>query len=308
MRALAPSVAVAVAAGAAPAALGQDVEPMLGDQRPPEATVLDPAVPRPGRYHVNVGAALVGQYISRGIAFSDRPSWQPFVSLRVALPELAGGTLLGHAVTAVSVFAGSWNSLQAGGPGLGQRAQGPLSSWYESDLYTGAAVELDARWTVSAAYYRYESPGHSFAGYNDLELIVRLDDKDLWAFVALPRFTLSPALRVVQEAGRPGRADALYVQPSLSPTVALGEPAHALTLTVPLVAGFSDTYYQTAGGGHRAFGFFRTGAAIAGTPFPNAAPALSLTAGVDLWVLNGAVANGLDDVEAVGRVGASWGF
>lgn len=292
--------ALALLASTAAPATAQVLEAPLGDERPPEAMPVDP---EPGRVTVSAGATFVGQYISRGIAFSDKPSFQPYLSVRVALPELAGG-----AITDASVFAGTWNSIQFTDPGLGQPSSGALAGWYEMDLYAGASVELNERWTVSAAYYRYESPGNSYQPYNDLELIVRFDDGDAWTgIVPLRDFSLSPALRLVQEAGRPGRPDALYIQPSITPSFSLGDEERPLRVAIPLVAGFSDEYYDRVGGGQETFGYFRTGLTVSASPFADAA-ALTLNGGFDLWLLNSNVANGLDDTELVGRAGLSWSF
>lgn len=284
--------------------MAQVAEAPVGDERPPETTLLDETVPQPGRVTVSAGMTLVSEYISRGIAFSDKPSLQPYVNVTVALPELTVG-----AVTDASLFVGSWNSIQDGPPGLGQPSSGPFSAWYETDLYAGAAIELNERWTMSATYYRYESPGNSFRGYNDLELIARFDDTDLWqGLLPLRNFTMSPALRMVQEAGRPGRADALYVQPSLTPSFDLGDEQNAVRIAVPLVIGLSDDYYDDVRGGKQTFGFFRTGVTVSGTPFPEEAGAFSVNGGFDLWLLNKRVANGLTGTEFVGRIGASWTF
>ena len=57
-----------------------------------------------------------------------------------------------------SVLAGTWNSIQGSKPGLGQPNDGALPGWYETDLYAGASIELDKRWTVSETCYRYVSP------------------------------------------------------------------------------------------------------------------------------------------------------
>ncbi len=57
-----------------------------------------------------------------------------------------------------SVLAGTWNSILGSKPGLGQPNDGALPGWYETDLYAGASIELDKRWTVSGTYHRYVSP------------------------------------------------------------------------------------------------------------------------------------------------------
>lgn len=291
---------LALLAGALPAAAQQAQAPSEGERPPATVAVEEP--PEPNRISASASATMVSRYISRGVAFSDRPSLQLSFRADVALPELTGG-----AVTDARVFVGSWNSLQHGNPGLGQPNSGTFSGWYETDLYAGAAVELRERWTVQAAFYRYESPSDSFAGYNDLELIVSFNDADFWeGRTPLANFSLSPRLRLAHEIGRPGRADAFYVQPSLTPSFDLGDPENPIRVAVPLVAGFSDDYFLDVHGGKQTFGFFRTGLTISGAPFP-AAPGVRLSGGFDLWLLNDRVASGLGDTEFVGRM-ASWRF
>jgi len=284
-----------------PAAYAQGVRSAQGDEHPTE-TMLPEKDDAVERVTVSAGVTAVSQYISRGVSFSDRPSLQPFVSVRVALPELTGG-----AVTKASVFAGTWNSIQGSKPGLGQPNDGAVPGWYETDLYAGASIELDKRWTVSGTYYRYVSPSASFPGYNDFELIVRFDDRSLWeGIVPLRGFRLSPSLRVTQEAGQPNRADALYVQPSLTIRFDLGDPQEPVGVAIPLVLGFSDSFYRDGRGGNPTFGYFRTGLTVSGKPFARSAKAVTVNGGFDLWRLNGRVASGLKEIEIVGRIGASW--
>lgn len=302
MRLLVPMLLAACAVAPARA---QQAEVPHGDERPSETTVFDDPAPAAAadRITVSARARIVNEYISRGIAFSDRPSLQPSLTVRLALPELTGG-----AITDVGVFVGSWNSIQFDSPGLGQPSSGALSGWYEADLYAGAAVKLDDRWTVSATYFRYESPGNSFRGYNDLELIVGFDDAALWRRgTGTSRFTLSPAIRMVQEAGRPGRKDALYIQPALTPTYRFGSASRPVRLAVPLVMGFSDHYYLNRAGGTERFGFFRTGVTLSGNPFPGGSGPV-ISGGFDIWLLNNKVANGLDSAEVVGRISISHSF
>lgn len=286
---------------AAPPGVAQEVTP--GESAlPPEANASREVSRSRDRITVTAGAALVSEYISRGISFAEEPSLQPRVTISLDLPEATGG-----AIRDVQFFAGTWSSIKLGS--VEPSEAGQLTRFYETDLYAGAAVGLGERWNVSAAYYRYESLSGSFDAYNDLELIIGFDDSRLWDnIISLDGFTLSPAVRLVQEAGRPGRPDALYVQPSLSPSFDLVHGKRSLRLTVPLVLGFSDEYYDNARGGHETFGFFRTGASISGQPFPDKAAGLEINGGMDVWLLNDGVVNGLGASELVARVGASWQF
>ncbi|WP_299309600.1 hypothetical protein [uncultured Croceicoccus sp.] len=297
--------ALIAAASAGSPAFAQDIEAPDGDERPPEAVPPGAAKARtqdPDRVTWSVGATAVGKYISRGVAFSEEPSLQPFASARIALPELEGGAL-----TVVTAFVGTWNSIQSGGPGLGQANDGPVPGWYEADIYTGVALTFRERFTVSLAWYRYISPADSFTDYDDFEMILRFDDTQFWkGRVPLDNFTLSPSLRMVQEEGQPLRDDALYVQPSLTPSFTVGTEM-PVTVSVPLMIGLSDSFYRGVDGGNPDFGFFRTGVTLAISPI-EAAPALSVNGGVDVWMLNDDVANGLDDNEFIGRIGARYSF
>lgn len=254
------------------------------------------------RIAVTAGAAVVGEYISRGISFAEEPSLQPYLTISLDLPGATGG-----AIRDVQLFVGTWSNIKLGSVEPGEARQ--LTRFYETDLYAGATVGLGERLLVSAAYYRYESLSDSFKAYNDFELILSFDDSEMWKnLIQLDNFTMSPALRLVQEAGRPGRPDALYVQPSLSPSFDLGHGTRALRVTVPLVLGFSDKYYDNARGGHETYGFFRTGAKLSVRPFPSEAAGLEISGGADVWFLNDEVVNGLGASELVGRFGVNWRF
>ena len=295
-----------MAAEKQPATDGGDPEltgPQIpADDTPPEAVPL--AGDKPGRVSVSFGASVVGQYISRGAAFADVRSYQPYVTLTVALPELTGG-----AISDASVFVGNWNSIQSGSPGLGQPNGGSTPGWYETDLYVGGAVKIAERVGVSATYFRYFSPANSFDEYSDFDLTVTFDDSGLWGREEQARgFAIQPALRMVQEDGQPNRPDALYIQPSIVPSVRVGPEEGGVILSVPIAIGLSDSLYSGVDGGTPTFGFFRVGAGVAANPFKGAASAVRLTAGLDYWMLNDRVANGLDDTELVWRVGFSTGF
>lgn len=289
---------------AASSALAQQRPTPEPDERPSEIIVREEPDPGPDRISIDAGARLVSQYISRGVAFADEPSFQPYLTLTIALPELTGDLL-----TNISWFVGNWNSIQSGGPGLGQRSSGRFAGWYEADLYTGVAVELRERWNLSFTYYYYHSPGNSFATYSDLEWILSFDDSGHWEErVPLRDFTLAPALRITQEIGHPRRNDAFYVQPSLTPSFSIGDPDRPIQIRIPLVLGFADDYYRGVDRGDVGFGYFRTGITIAGSPFSLAGKPVTVSGGFDLWLLNDKVANGLDDNEIVGRIGLRWSF
>jgi len=281
-------------------ALAQEADP-TPETEPPAPVVLpeDEAPQERDRVSVSIGSGIVTEYISRGVMFAEEVSFQPSVTVSLDVADDDGGL-----VTDASVFAGSWASIKLGS--VPPRPAGRLTRFYETDLYAGASIQLADRWNVSATYYRYESLGDSFEGYNDLEMIVGYDDSGLWDSLPLDNFSLSPSLRLVQEAGRPGRKDALYVQPSLTPSFDANIGGAPINVAVPVMIGLSDEYYDGVDGGKETFGFFRTGLLFSGQPAPDSLPGLTLSGGVDLWIPNSDVASGIDQYDVVGRIGISW--
>ena len=128
----------------------------------------------------------------------------------------------------------------------------------------------------------------------------------MWDSAPLDNFSLSPSLRLVQEAGRPGREDALYVQPSITPSFDTQIGGATVKLAIPIMIGLSDDYYDGIDGGKKTFGFFRAGLVFSGQPAPDSLPGLSVKGGLDLWIPNSDVANGLNQYDVVGRIGINW--
>ncbi|HZD90987.1 MAG TPA: hypothetical protein VE224_12870, partial [Pseudolabrys sp.] len=162
--AFARSILILIAvAGAAPALAQQAPRAKVarggGALPPPSSTTT-----KKGVWSFSIGSDLVSQYISRGLAFADTPSVQPYASIGLSLPQLTGDT-----VKSVKLSVGNWDSLQFGAPGLGQADYGPWSGWYESDLYTALNIGLTNGLSASFTVYYYHSPEHSFADYGDFE-------------------------------------------------------------------------------------------------------------------------------------------
>jgi hypothetical protein len=306
MKTAVPLSLLALAAAIRPAGAQQqmaDAEISTAGQRPPPV-VVQPEAPRKERITVDAGVDVVSEYISRGVGFSEEASLQPYVSVGIPMPNPAP-----DAIDGLRLVVGSWNSLQSGGPGYGQPNRGDLAGWYESDLYASFAADLGDGWHASFGYYHYLSPAHSFRDYGELEWVVSYDDSGRWNdVVPLEGFALNPRLRVTQELGRPGRSDALYVQPSITPSFTLGNPDHPITIGVPVVLGFSDDFYDGVAGGKVTFGYVRTGLSVAVPLTQGGRSPLTMVGGIDVWLPNDKVANGLDGTEVVGRIGLRWGF
>lgn len=248
---------------------------------PAEAELLAATEPKPRRFRVYAGAQLVSRYVSRGLVFSDQPSFQPWMEMDVPLLQepLRGGRL-----EALDWFIGSWNSLQQGGPGLGQARTGEFvlqDNWYESDLYTGLRARLSGGFSTSLRFNYYLSPSGSFGNIRELDWRITYNDAPYWENRFGGNFALYPSLRVAREIDDSGGPQQWYVQPSLVPTLALTEP-FPMTLTFPLAAGFGGNgqYVATDGKEHR-FGFVQAGVTFE-VPLGSALKA-------DDWKLSGGV-------------------
>ncbi|MFP4222509.1 MAG: hypothetical protein ACLFVN_00395 [Phycisphaeraceae bacterium] len=307
-------VIAAIAAGifVGPAAMAQDQED--GEQLPPvvqeETLEVAEEADLPAeedRWSLWVGGSFASEYISRGLAFSSEPSFQPWAELYYSLETPENAQWLESA----SLFFGTWNSMQDGDPGLGQQRSGRVSNWYENDLYTGVTANVLENWTTSFAYYYYNSPSDSWDSYHELEWKLSYDDTGMWEDFALEGFGLNPGVRLTHEISRPNTEDAFYAQLSLEPSFQASGGSQPLTVSVPLVVGLADGYYTNAQGGDETYGYFLTGLK-ASTPLdvlPEDAGALTLHGGVDVWFLPTDVANGLDEsTEVVGKIGMTWNY
>lgn len=301
------SIALACAATGQEYGNGQDTAPPITDEQPLEVAEAKDA-PTPKKISLYVGVNVVSQYISRGLAFSDKVSYQPWVEVYIPLPKDARPDWLDN----WTVFLGNWNSFQSGGPGLGQpRNDGPVDNWYEADLYGGFTWTVIEKLSGSLAYYRYESPSDSFPGYNEIELKLNYDDSGMHDWAPLPGFGFHPAIRLTHEFDRPDE-DGMYIQPSLTPSFVI-EPVHdmPITLAVPLVVGLGQDFYSDAAGSDVTYGYFATGLK-AGMPLHllhDKSGGLTITGGVDVVFPHDRVANGLDDdAEIIGKIGITWAY
>ena len=302
-------LAAALLAPAAVSAQEEDapILPPVTDERPLEVAE-EAEIPAEGDpVSLYAGFSVVTEYVSRGLVFSDKPSFQPWFEAYFSLPTPQDAGVL----TDWSLFAGTWNSFQNGDPGFGQPRDDQLPNWYETDVYVGLAATFSERVSTSFAYYYYDSPADSFASYHELEWKLNYDDGGLWeGVVPLNGFAIKPGIRITQEVNRPNTPDGLYIQPSLTPTFVIGDFGPPITVAVPLVWGLADDYYTDNRGEDETYGYFKTGLLFS-VPLellPESAGEVMLTGGVDYWLPNDEIASGLGEDEVVGRIGLNWAF
>ncbi len=275
-----------------------------------EQRALDRDLPAAKPFSLYAGVNFVSMYVSRGQVFSSKFSVQPWVELDVPLAADPD-----RFVTGVSAFAGNWNSIQEGDPGLGQARSGNLRSldnWYEADLYAGLRLTLREHWLTSLRFNYYTSPSDSFNDLHEIDWRVRYDDAAFWADRGVTGFSLQPALRIAKEARDRAGATQWYFSPSLSPNYTVTLNDWPLTFTVPLVLGFgADGQYVGADGEEEHFGFFQTGLTVSAPLdlLPEDAGAVRVSGGLDVIVVSDEAINFRDEqVELVGKFGLTYSY
>lgn len=304
---------------AGPTAQAQEAAPGPGEPWLPEAASLLPPEraeaaellrPEP-RLHLYAGVDIASQYVSRGLVFSDKVSFQPWFELDTPLLNDERDSALSGA----SVFFGNWNSLQAGTERLARvrtSRRRTIEHWYEADVYSGARVRLGDRWQSSLRLNAYLSPSDSFRSIYELDWRLRYDDAVLWEQRGWDGFALRPGLRVAKELRDRGGPEQWYIEPRLTPGFPIRFPPWELRAEIPLVFGFgAEGQYRDATGDEHHFGHFRTGLHLT-TPLevlPPDAGSLNLSAGVDvIFLSDDDLSSDSNTTEAVTKLGITYSF
>jgi len=273
-----------------------------------------------GDLNIYAGVDFVTMYVSRGQVFSSKFSVQPYVELDLPLNE---GEPVGP-FDSVSAFAGNWNSIQEGDPGIGQsRSSTPAvaDNWYEADIYGGVRVTFAEHFGSSLRFNYYTSPSDSFSDINELDWRLTYDDKHWWAGdkdkdeqtpANSANFALNPSLRIAKEVNDQGGPDGWYFSPALRPSFDLTGLPGDLRAEIPLVLGFgADGQYRGAGGEEVHFGFFQTGLGVGGPLdlLGENRGALRWSAAIDVIIVSDRAINFRDDkVNTVGKFGISYSY
>lgn len=277
-------------------------------------TLLDESSDTPGlldEIDLSVGADFVTKYIARGIVFANEPSIQPWAELGVPL----GPRPEEHETDdRLRWRIGTWNSMQfssARGVGRSQTTlQRRFRYWYETDIYTGLIAPLGEHARMMFTYFYYTSPGNGFDDIHELELRLHYDDAHWWTD-SIEGFSLNPSVRVTREVYNTAVKERWYIQPSITPSYTFEHSSIPLTVQVPVVLGFSpEGWYRDADGNDLSFGYVQTG--VRGSipiDISEDGPPLTLTAGVDILIVNDRAIHGFGKrTDVVGRVGLSYSF
>jgi hypothetical protein len=269
-----------------------------------------------GNWSFDLGSDIVTAYWFRGLSQGSINRQgvilQPFMQATVDLWSRNEWSLAGTV--------GTWNSLTT--------AQNGGGGWYESDLLAGVTIGMPANLEMGITYALLYNPsgGAEFAQEIDLEL--SYDDSGYWkaAGIEAEGFNgLQPYVLLVTEVSGAsdgiGSGSAWYLELGITPTLLVcPNEDYPITMAVPVKIGLSlDDYYETtATSGSDTFGFGSVGVDLS-MPLAAIVPAQfgawTVHAGVDALFLNSdlrtistAAGTGSDNVQIVGKVGASMSY
>lgn len=212
------------------------------------------AAPNSGLIQFNAGSDFTTAYFFRGILQErDGFIWQPHAEVDANLYKEEGAGLSG-----VTLFVGSWNSIQSektlsrgGGTGPG--------NWYESDFYTGFKFTLADTVEIKPFYYLYMYPNGAFPSVQEMNVAVSLFDAQ-W----LGAFALNPSVLMAWEFDNTalGTKPGTYAEVDINPNfVIYQDDTYPVSLAIPMQVGMSvsDYYESPTTGKDNSFGFFKAG-------------------------------------------------
>ena len=214
------------------------------------------AGPNAGKISLNGGFDFATAYVFRGI-MQERNGliWQPYLTVNMGLYGVDDYDFHRDGpVNSVSLFAGTWNSLQSEHTG----ATGDDPVFYETDWYGGVNIGLFNHATAGFSYVAYTSPSDAFKTTQEVDFNLSLDDSD-W----LGKFALYPSAVIAYEmVGKAlGEKSGSYLQLGIRPTwEAIKSETYPVTLAFPIVTGLSlNNYYETDGSNNETWGFTSLG-------------------------------------------------
>jgi len=269
-----------------------------------------------GAWSFELGSDVATAYWFRGISQGSINTqgviMQPFMNASVAIWDGDGWSVAGNI--------GTWNSFTT--------AQNGGGGWYESDLSAGVSIGTPSPVGVDVAYVLLYGPSGGAEFAQEIDLTINYDDAACWEDlgVSAPGFAgLQPyALFVFEISGASdgfGSGSGIYLELGVNPQVLVCDNQDfPVTLTVPMIIGLSlNDYFQTAAGASAdTFGFGSVGVDFSvplGAIVPARYGAWTAHVGVealfldsDLKVISTAAGTGGDDVEVIGKLGASMSY
>lgn len=256
--------------------------------------------PNAGRITATARLDFLNAYSFRGIRQDDTGVivW-PQVTLGVRVYEGTG------ALKALSVNAGTWNSLHSGVAG----SDGPSGErWYQSDIHTTLNLALAGGVAVGTTYRAYTSPNDMFTTVKEISLTLGVDDRAALGRAALRPYALvafeldtSPGLGQVDGGFEAGK----YLEIGAAP----GYEFRRVGVAFPIKVGLSLGGYYELAGEDRRFGYV-SASSIVTVPLGGRTTlgAWNVHGGVEYQALGDMtkVINGGDDSKVIGSIGVGW--
>jgi len=262
-----------------------------------------------GEVSLNTGLDLSHAYFFRGIKQEHEGLIaQPYadINFKIWIDDDGSG------LNGVTFTLGQWNSLHTGPSGQDGPAQN-VAPWYESDFFTGFALEID-NWQADIIYTSYLSPNDSFGTVKELSFGLAMDDTSL-----LGRSSVQPhVLLAIELDGQAdgGDSEGVYLEFGIEPgTNAIGE---SVDITFPVTLGLSlNNYYENGVSSilpmnfSDIFGFFDVAAVVTvPLPMPENYGLWEFTGGLHFMAL-GSYLETLNDnngVQSLGTFGINIGY
>ena len=242
---------------AALVALGLAAAPAIADEIEAEEVIVGeevvaPAAPCPecavnnGSVSIAVGNDFTNAYFFRGILQQKTGFiWQPWGEINWNVYEGREG----DPISAVSVTAGTWNSVHTRQLTGAQNGSGP-GNWYESDLYAGVGMGMDNGLSAGATYVAYMSPNNAFGSVQEIDLDVAFDDSQYYGGeMENLGFATNPYLLWAFEVDKSrfgsNSKKGIYMEIGAEPSVTVNQQSdYPVTVGVPMTVGLSlDNYY-----------------------------------------------------------------
>ena len=222
----------------------------------------------------SIGIDATTKYFYRGIQQENQGViLQPWVDF--VIPLSAGEN------RSWSLNLGIWNSLHDGPTG----SDGAGNMHYELDAYVGVGVDFAENWSGSVTYVALTSPNSAFSTVHELDFSVSFDDSGLFGGGSRGFSGVQPSVMLVWELDGQsdgGADEGIYLEVGIEPAFDLiDHEKHPVSISFPVVAGFSlSDYFEDAMGSDDFFGFVQGGVSLS-TPL-NGVPAR-----VGSWTLSG---------------------
>jgi len=189
----------------------------------------------------DLGVTMVSEYISRGLVLENQGAIaQPYLDIYFKMYEGTGF------INSVTAQLGFWSSIHSHVQPDG--STDTTRNWYEFDWTPTISVTFAKNFTLSLAYFEFDSPASAFDTARSVNASLAYNDSDL-----LGAFALHPHVTVLRELAAPGFAglggQGWYYEVGIAPSYTIAPKAsYPLTLTVPVTAGFGSHHFYAGQG------------------------------------------------------------